>query len=309
MSAPAAPQVHVGAVAPARRRARRRWSWTNYLYILPTLLGMLFFNVGAVIYSFAMSFTRWEAVFVNWVGFANYQNLFASSLFWQTLSNTFYYTLGFVPLSMLAGLVLALLVNQKLRGITIYRSIYFAPVVTSTVAIALVFSWLYNPDYGLINYLLWTLFHIQGPPWLASTTWAMPALILLGVWKSMGFNMVIFLAGLQDIPEELYEAARIDGAGLWGQIRHVTLPLLSPTTFFVLIISIIGSFQVFDQTYVLTQGGPANATLTLSFFIYEMAFEWFHMGYAAALAYILFLVILVVTLIQWRLQGRWVFYR
>jgi multiple sugar transport system permease protein len=309
MSVPATPQVHAGVIAPARRRARRRWSWTSYLYILPTLLGMLFFNVGAVVYSFAMSFTRWEAVFVSWVGLANYQHLFESALFWQALGNTFYYTLGFVPLSMLVGLVLALLVNQKLRGITFYRSLYFAPVVTSTVAIALVFSWLYNPDYGLINSVLYAVLHIQGPPWLASTTWAMPALIILGVWKSMGFNMVIFLAGLQDIPEELYEAARIDGAGLWGQIRYVTLPLLSPTTFFVLIISIIGSFQVFDQTYVLTQGGPANATLTLSFFIYEMAFQWFHMGYAAALAYILFLVILVVTFIQWRLQGRWVFYR
>jgi multiple sugar transport system permease protein len=270
---------------------------------------MLLFNLGAVIYSFAMSFTRWEAVFVGWVGFANYQHIFASPLFWQVLSNTFYYTLGFVPLSMLAGLLLALLVNQKLRGMAFYRLVYFAPVVTSTVAVALVFSWLYDPQYGLIDYLLWTIFHIQGPQWLDSTTWAMPAMILLGVWKSMGFNMVIFLAGLQDIPEELYEAARIDGAGLLSQIRHVTLPLLSPTTFFVLIISIIVSFQVFDQTYVLTQGGPADSTLTLSYFIYEMGFEWFHMGYAAALSYILFVIILVVTLVQWRLQGRWVFYR
>src|SRR5213596_3257211 len=162
MGTPATSQVREATVAHARRRARRRWSWTSYLYILPTLIGMLLFNVGAVLYSFGMSFTRWESVFVGWVGWSNYQHLLASSLFWETLGNTFYYTLGFVPLSTLCGLVLALLVNQKLRGITFYRALYFAPVVTSTVAIALVFAWLYNPDYGLINYVLATLFHIQG---------------------------------------------------------------------------------------------------------------------------------------------------
>ena len=161
----------------------------------------------------------------------------------------------------------------------------------------------------MINNFLYGLFHVVGPNWLGDTTWALPALIIMGIWKSLGYNMVIFLAGLQSVPEELYEAAKVDGAGPVRRFWHVSLPLISSTTFFVLVITIIGSFQVFQHTYVMTQGGPAYATLTISYYIYQNAFEWFHMGYAAALGYVLFFMILIVTLVQIRLQRRWVFYR
>lgn len=305
-SAAAVPQIG----QPARPgRPWRHWL-ACYAYLLPTLCGLALFSAGAVVASFLMSFTKFEMVTPPvFIGLQNYLDLVNAPQFWSVLANTFYYTVGYVPLSMALSLGLALLVNARLRGVTIFRGIYFTPVVTSTVAIAMAWAWLYNPQFGLINYLLRVLFGVRGPGWLTSTEWAMPALIILGVWKSAGYNMVIFLAGLQGVPEELYEAAKIDGAGIWARFRHVTLPLLSPTTFFVLVISIIGSFQVFEATYIMTQGGPANATLTLSYHIFQNAFEWFHMGYAAAIAYVLFSIIMIFTLIQMRLQRLWVFYK
>jgi len=197
--------------------------------------------------------------------------------------------------------------NRSLRGISFYRSVYFLPVVTSTVAVAMVWTWLYNPEFGPINYFL-GLIGIEGPPWIASTTWAMPALVIMSVWKVLGYNMVIYLAGLQGIPEEYYEAAAIDGASSWQRFRYLTIPLISSTTFFVLIVSIISSFQVFEQTYILTRGGPAYATLTLAFHIYQQAFQFQKMGYASALAYVLFTLTLLATLIQFVFQRKWVFY-
>jgi multiple sugar transport system permease protein len=233
--------------------------------------------------------------------------LLDTPLFWTTLRNTLYYTLLFIPGAVILPLLVAVVMNQPLRGITLYRSIYFLPVVTSTVAVALVWQWLYNPEFGPINYLL-DLAGIKGPAWIASPTWAMPALVVMSVWQVIGYNMVIYLAGLQGIPEEYYEAAAIDGATRWRQFFYITAPLISPTTFFVLIISIIGSLQVFEQTYILTQGGPAYSTLTIAFYIYQQAFQFFHMGFGAALSYVLFLIILLLTLIQFRVQRRWVFY-
>jgi multiple sugar transport system permease protein len=176
------------------------------------------------------------------------------------------------------------------------------------IAVALVWSWIYNPEYGLLNYLLDLFFGIRGPAWLDSTSWALPAMVIVTVWKGLGYSMVIFLAGLQNIPQELYHAATIDGAGVWKKFRHITLPMLSPTTFFVLVITLINSFQVFEQTYVLTKGGPANSTLTMSYYIYQNAFQFFQMGMAAALSYVLFAAIFAVTLLQFRIQKRWVFY-
>jgi multiple sugar transport system permease protein len=256
-----------------------------------------------------MSFTRWEIVSPpEWIGLGNYATMLQSDLFWKVFGNTFYYTLLSVPLSIVLSLALALLVHEKVRGITFFRTTYFLPVVSSTVAVAIVWSWLYHPEVGLINFLLRKALGVDGPRWLSDTDWAMPAMVVMSVWKGLGYNMVIFLAGLQNISEEYYEAARIDGAPAWRRFVNVTLPMLSPTTFFVLIINLIGSFQVFEQTYILTKGGPANATLTLSYYIYQNAFQFFKMGYAASMAYVLFAVILVVTLFQFRLQKRWVFY-
>lgn len=306
--------LSVAPKAATDRAAARRWSRAKstlnaYLYLVPTLLGLLIFSAGAIIASFFISFTNWQLVLPPvWIGLKNYRNLWELPEFWQVLRNTVYYTVGYVPLALVIPLLMALLVNQKIRGITFFRTTYFLPVVTSGVAIALVWGWMYNPSFGMINFLLDKLFGITGPRWLSDPNWAMPSLILIGVWHSSGYNMVIYLAGLQGIPQELYEAARMDGAGWWAQFRHITIPLITPTTFFILVLSIIGSFQVWTITYLLTQGGPANATLTLSYYIYQQGFQWFHMGFAASLAYILFAIVFVVTMVQMKLQKQWVFY-
>jgi multiple sugar transport system permease protein len=280
-----------------------------YLYVLPTIVGLLLFSAGAVAVSFFMSFTQWDVISSpEWVWLDNYVNLWHSDLFWEVFGNTFTFILLAVPLSLVFSLALALAANTGLRGITFFRTAYFLPVVSSMIAVALVWSWIFNPEYGLLNYLLHLLFGIRGPAWLDSTAWALPAMVIVTVWKGLGYSMVIFLAGLQNIPQDLYHAATIDGAGVWKRFRHITLPMLSPTTFFVLVITLINSFQVFEQTYVLTKGGPANSTLTMSYYIYQNAFQFFQMGKAAALSYVLFAVIFGVTLVQFRVQKRWVFY-
>jgi multiple sugar transport system permease protein len=280
-----------------------------YLYVLPTIVGLLLFSAGAVAVSFFMSFTQWDIVSSpEWVWLDNYVNLWRSDLFWEVFGNTLYFIFLAVPLSVVSSLALALVANTGLRGITFFRTAYFLPVVSSMIAVALVWSWIFNPEYGLLNYLLHLLFGIRGPAWLDSTSWALPAMVIVTVWKGLGYSMVIFLAGLQNIPQDLYSAATIDGAGVWKRFRHITLPMLSPTTFFVLVITLINSFQVFEQTYVLTKGGPANSTLTMSYYIYQNAFQFFQMGKAAALSYVLFALIFGVTLMQFKVQKRWVFY-
>lgn len=273
------------------------------------LIGVVLVTGGAIVASLLIGFTEWDLVSPpKWIGFDNYVALFSSDLFWKVFGNTFYYVLLAVPLSIVSSLFLALLVNRSLRGITFFRTAYFFPVVSSMVAVAMIWSWLYNPEFGLINYLLRTLFGIEGPRWLLSTDWAMPAIAVMTVWKGIGYNMLILLAGLAAVPPTLHEAALIDGAGRWRRFFVITLPMLSPTLFFVLVITLIGAFQIFEQTYVLTQGGPANSTLTLSFYIYQNAFQFFRMGYATAMAYILFGATFLVTILQFRLQKRWVYY-
>ena len=280
-----------------------------YLYLLPTLAGMLLLSAGAIAGAFMVSFTRWDLVSApEWAGLANYRLMLESPLFWEVFGNTFYFVALAVPFSVGGSLFLALLVNQRLRGMTFFRTVYFMPVVASMVAVALVWSWIFNPEYGLLNDLLARWFGVRGPEWLADPRWAMPALVIVTVWKGLGYNMLLFLAGLQNIPQELYDAALTDGARAWSRFKHVTLPMLSPTMFFVVVISLINGFQVFEQTFILTRGGPANATRTLSYFIYENAFQFFQMGYAAAMAVVLFLLLFGITLIQLRLQKRWVFY-
>ncbi len=280
-----------------------------YLYLLPTIMGLLLFSAGAVAASFLMSFTQWDIISSpGWVWFDNYAGLWHSDIFWEVFRNTFYFVGLAVPVSVVASLALALLVNTGLRGITLFRTAYFLPVVSSMIAVALVWSWIFNPEYGLLNYLLRILFGIQGPAWLDDTAWALPAMVIVTVWKGLGSSMIIFLAGLQNIPVDLYHAATIDGAGTWRRFRNITLPMLSPTTFFVLVITLINAFEVFEQTYVLTKGGPANSTLTLSYYIYQNAFQFFQMGKAAAVSYVLFAIVFSVTLIQFRVQKRWVFY-
>jgi multiple sugar transport system permease protein len=298
--------------AVSRREASRRDRFRRvepYLFVLPVTIGVVIVTGGAIAASFILGFTKWDLVTApEWIGIANYREAFASDLFRQVLGNTFLYVLLSAPVSVACSLALALMVNRRIRGITAFRTLYFFPVVTSMVAVAVVWSWLYNPEFGLLNYLLRELGGIEGPRWLLSTDWAMPAIALMSIWKGIGYNMLIFLAGLQAIPGTLYEAATIDGAGPVRRFTSVTLPMLSPTTFFVFVITLIGSLQIFEQTYTMTQGGPANSTLTLSYFIFQNAFQYFRMGYATAMAYILFAITLVVTIAQFRLQKRWVFY-
>ena len=293
-----------------RKRYPGLAQWIEVLpYLALTITGFFVFITGPVIASFILGFTEWDLLTPpKWIGLGNYRSiLFDTPVFWKTMRNTLYYTLLYIPGAVILPLLVAVVMNQSLRGITLYSAIFFLPVVTTTVAVALVWQWLYNPEFGPINFFL-DLVGIKGPAWLASPDWAIPALVVMSVWQVVGYNMVIYLAGLQGIPEEFYEAASIDGATRLRQFFYITVPLISPTTFFVLIISIIGSLQVFEQTYVLTQGGPAYATLTIAYYIYQQAFQFFHMGFAAALSYILFLIILVLTLIQFRVQKRWVFY-
>lgn len=291
--------------------SRSRWfaRIEPYLYLLPVIIGVVIVTGGAIVASFVLGFTEWDLVRApQWVGVKNYATMFGSSLFWKVLGNTFYYVALSTPMIVGGALGLALVVNRRIRGVAFFRTIYFFPVVTSMVAVATIWSWLYNPEFGLINFVLRTLFGVDGPRWLSSTSWAMPAIAVMTAWKVVGYNMVILLAGLQAVPQTLHEAALIDGAGPVRRFFRITLPMLSPTLFFVIVTTLIGSFQVFEQTYVLTQGGPANTTLTLSFFIYQNAFRFFKMGYATAMAYILFIVTMLATVIQFRLQKRWVYY-
>lgn len=292
----------------SRQRRRLQEAALAYLFLLPTLIGLLFLTLGPVLVGFLVSFTNWNILLPpQWVGLVNYEALAMQDLPRKVLGNTLYYTVLNVPLNMAVALAAALVLNQKLRGVSFYRAVYFLPVVSSTVAASLIWTWLYSPNFGPLNYLL-SLVGIQGPPWLGSTTWAMPAVIIMSVWKGFGTNMLIFLAGLQGMPHEVQEAAMIDGANRWQRFWRVTWPLLTPTTFFVLVISCIVSFQVFEQVFVMTDGGPAYATTVLGLFIYLNAFRYNNMGYAAAAAYLLFALTLIVTFVQFRFQGRWTYY-
>lgn len=297
--------------ASARSRLRRlRHSdaaWAHLL-LIPTYIGLFGLVLGPVLAGFGLSFFRWDIISPPvFVGIGNYQALATDYLFWVALRNTLYYVVGAIPPAIAISLVLALALNQPLRGRAIFRTAYFLPVVSSTVAVAVLWGWMFNTQIGLFNYVL-GLVGIPKVPWISSETWAMPAVIIMSVWKSLGYNLILFLAGLQSIPDVYYEAAKIDGAGSFRRFWDITLPLLSPTTFLIVILSVIASFQVFEQTYILTGGGPANSTLTLVLMIFYRGFQDFRMGYASAIAYVLFVMVFVATLIQWRFQKRWVHY-
>jgi multiple sugar transport system permease protein len=255
-----------------------------------------------------LSFTSWDLITPpEWVGLENYVRAYNDELFFKSLGNTVYYTIGTVPIGVFIALLLAIAMNQKLRGIVFYRTLYFLPIVSSVVTISLLWTWIYYPDFGILNYLV-RLLGFSPINWLQTTAWAMPAIIVMSIWAGLGYNMVILLAGLQGIPEELYDAAHIDGATRVQAFWYITIPMLSPVIFFVVVLSLIGSFQVFSSAYVMTQGGPQNATLTIVFLIFNQGFRYFRMGYASALAVLLAIIILILTLIQLRLQSRWIYY-
>jgi multiple sugar transport system permease protein len=291
---------------PANRRQRRgydaerRQAVTGYLFIAPAMVIFGVFTLLPVAIALYLSFTDYDVFTrMNWIGLANYQDVFDDELFWQALWNTLTYTVWSIPLAMAIGLGLALLLNQKLRGLGIYRTIYYVPVVTSMVAVAMIWVQLFDPLYGVLSNGLEAI-GIKGIDWLGDPRLAMPSVIAVSVWKVIGWNMLIYLAGLQGIPEYLKEAAAIDGANRWQSFWKITLPLLQPTTFFILVTSLIGAFQVFDVVYVMTGGGPASATTTLVHQIYNAAFKALDMGYAAAMSFVLFGIILVVSLFSYR---------
>lgn len=297
------------AGAGKRSRLRRSEEHAAWLFLLPSLALFLTFTALPVISAFLISFTHWDLFNpARWAFLDNYLTLLGDPIFRQVLGNTGYYVLLAVPLQMLLGLLCALGLNRGVPGQAFFRVVYFLPVVTSTVAAGLVWAWLFNSNFGLINMGLSLLGVSDLPKWLVSSRWAMPAVVTVSVWQSLGYSMVLFLAGLQNIRPEIYEAAALDGATGRQRLFYITLPLLSPMTFFVLVISIIGSFQVFELVFVMTKAGPANATNTLVFYIYQNGFMFYQMGYASAAAMVLFLIVLVATLVQYRLQDRWVHY-
>lgn len=280
------------------------------LFLAPALGVLVIFFFIPVIAGFALSITDFDLYAIGdlhnlrFIALRNYTAVVRSDIFWTAFVNTLYFALVGGPLTVAASLSAALLVNAKAaRFKPLFRTIYFAPVVTTLVAVAIVFRFLYHARFGMINRVLDAI-GVQGADWLGDPRFAMPAIILLAVWKNFGYNMIIFIAGLQNIPEELYEAARIDGAGEWKQFRHVTLPMLGPTFLFVGIVTAIGYLQLFAEPYVMTRGGPLNHTLSAVMLMYEQGFKWWRMGYAAAIAFLLFLGIAAATALQMRMQER-----
>jgi multiple sugar transport system permease protein len=271
----------------------------GYIFISPFILGfLLWFLIPAGI-AIWLTFTDWNLIRPpRFVGLDNISKLFNDNLFWQSLKVTSIYTLASVPLGLIFGFCLALLMNTKVRGIAVFRTVYYLPSIVPAVASAVLWAWILNTEFGLLNVLL-NYFGLPKVRWLQDPEWALSALIMMSLW-GLGSTMIIYLAGLQGIPETFYEAAKIDGAGRWAQLRHVTIPLMSPVIFFNLIIGIIGSFQVFTAGFLLTDGGPQNATLFYVLYLYRNGFQYLNMGYAAALAWVLFLIIMVLTLLVFK---------
>ncbi|MGI6640261.1 MAG: carbohydrate ABC transporter permease [Limnochordia bacterium] len=278
-----------------------------WLFVLPTIVGLALFRVGPIVAAFLVSFTRWNVISSpQWQGLANYRELMSSEIFWRVLKNTVLFSVTYVPGVMVCGLFLAILVNTKLKGITFFRGLYYLPVITSTVAIGVVWSWILSPRFGALPRILNNLGVMNVPSFLGDSRYALLTLVVVYIWKMSGYHMILFLAGLQNIPEVYYEAAKIDGATPWQLLRHVTLPLLSTTTFFIMIIALIQSLQTFDLTFAMTEGGPNNASATLSFFTYVNAFVHFRMGYAASMAFVLFLIVGSITLANFWARKYWV---
>lgn len=278
----------------------------GYLFISPWIIGFVVFTAGALLGSFSISLTKWNIVGTpEIVGLANYQKMVEDRFFWQSIKVTLYYLLN-VPLNVVLGLLLALLLNQKVKGLFVFRTIFFLPSVASGVAVSLLWMWIFNPRFGIINVLLKKI-GIIGPLWLGSEAWAIPALIIMSIW-GVGGGMLIYLGALQGIPTAFYEAATLDGAGAWKKLLHITVPMITPVLLLNLVMGVIVSFQVFTQAYVMTDGGPNYATLFYVMYLYQQAFVWFNMGYASALSWVLFLIILVFTVIILKTSSSWVYY-
>ena len=282
---------------------RSDWVW-GYLFLSINFLGFAIFSLGPIIASLALSFMGWRLLQPpQFTGLTNLNQLVGDGMFFQTLLNTAYFVVGYVPLVTVLSFLLAVLLNRPLRGIGLLRGIYFLPSITLLVSVAMVWHWLLDPQAGMLNFALHVI-GLPSPQWLADAHWAMPTIIMVAVWQDVGYFAVVYLAGLQSVPSALYEAADIDGANAWQKLTQITVPLMIPTAFFVLVISLINGWQVFALPFLMTQGGPANSTYTLLLYVYNQAFTSLHMGYASLMSWVLFLIILVVTLVQWRFAKR-----
>jgi multiple sugar transport system permease protein len=288
---------------------RRREERVAWMLISPVVVGVVAFQVYPVLFSLFISLTRWNLLTPpEWIGFSNYVGLIGHDQTFRTaLSNSTIYALGTVLPGIVLALVFASLLNLRISGRAVYRAIYFIPVVAPSVSAAILWTWIYQPDFGILNFALKQI-GVHGPQWLGSPTWAMPAVMVMGIWQSLGYSIVILLAGLQNISRDYFEAASIDGANVFQRFVSITMPLLSPAIFFVLVLSIINAFQVFTSVFVMTGGGPANSTLTVVMYLYQAAFQHQDMGAAAAMAYCLFAVLAGLTALNFYLQRLWVFY-
>lgn len=291
---------------PRGSLARKEAMW-GYLFVSAPLLGFLAFGFIPIVMSLVLAFMKWDMFRPpRFAGFDNFARVASDPIVGLSFENTIIFFLG-VPIGMALSLLLALALNRKIAGINIYRAIYYLPSVSSIVAVSLLWQWIFNPERGLLNMYLMRA-GMSGPEWLSDPMWVKPALILMGVWGGLGPNMILFLAGLQGVPQSLYEAAAIDGARPWQQFWHVTWPMLTPTTFFITVMGIIGALQYFGQIYIMTQGGPEHASTSYMFYLWQQAFTYYRMGYASALAWVLGVIIIIITAIQFRLASRWVHY-
>ncbi|TVY07482.1 carbohydrate ABC transporter permease [Paenibacillus cremeus] len=286
----------------------REANFFGWLFVSPMVLGFLILMIGPLFFAFYMSLTDWPLLGdANFIGFDNYRNIVSDALFWKVLGNTFYFAAGLVPLNIVIALSLALMLAKNKRWMGLFRTAIFVPVITSLIVWSIVWKYMFATDSGFINQIL-QLFGVTGPAWLYNPDLAMPAVIVTSVLKNVGLNMVLFIAALQQVPTHLYEAAKIDGAGRTSMFFNVTLPMITPTVFLTVMMTIIGSLKVFGQIYVMTQGGPGSSTKVLVYYIWEKAFKLNEFGYASSLAFVLFFITLIFTIIQWQLRKRWVFH-
>ncbi|MDR6550539.1 sugar ABC transporter permease [Paenibacillus qinlingensis] len=285
---------------------------TGYLFLLPSLLGYVVFLLFPILFSLWLAFSEWDLIsgldHIQFVGLRNFIDMWQDELFLKSLKNNVIYSIVVVPVTLAVSLCVALILNQMVYARNFLRLLYFLPYITTIVAVAIVWMQLYHPTQGPINQLLMTLGIDNPPKWLGSTEWALPSLMIMMVWVGLGYDLIIYMAGLQGVPKELYEAAQMDGAGRFRQFLNVTIPMLSPTTFFLFITRIIHSFEVFAPVNIMTNGGPGDSTSVLVYYIYELSFKFYKFGYGSAVAWVLFAIIFVITLIQWNRQKKWVTY-
>ncbi|MCU6793190.1 sugar ABC transporter permease [Paenibacillus sp. WQ 127069] len=305
------PNTDMIVVTKARsNKLRLRENLDGWLFLSVSLVGYLLFRFIPIVFSLVLSFCDWNLISglkgIRFVGLDNFAELLHDQWFISSLMNTFYFAFVSVPISIGLSLLVAVIVNQSVYGKGLIRLLLYSPHISSMVAISVIWAILYSPSFGPINMFLKSIGISNPPGWISSSTWAMPSLIIMSIWQSIGYNMVIMLAGLQGIPKDYYEAAEVDGANLFQKFKIITIPLMSPTLFFVMITSVIGSFQIFAQVNIMTQGGPGTSTSVLVYYIYNVAFNYNRMGYANSIAWVLFVIILVLTLWQWRQQKKWV---